>query len=93
MENKSGIIEQRFDLNNDFDGGFGQDNNYLEDDGCGSLIEGGYNMVEDDMMIMDDDEVEVVTGNVVSPPFEEIKCEMEEGRALNLIVYDQQRGK
>lgn len=77
--NKGGFL-----LNNDFDGGFGRPD--FEEDGCGSLIEGEHDI--DDMMIMDEEEEEVVTGQRVGGPFEEEGKE-EGGRALNLIVYDQ----
>lgn len=85
-----------------FDGGFGnvdeEELNALGDDIMGED--------EGDMMMLgqdEEDEVEVVTSNVVPSPFStskpeerktsKVKEDVEvEGRALNLIVYDQQKG-
>lgn len=36
------IEEPRHDINNDFDGGFSSNQQYQEDEGCGSLEDGAY---------------------------------------------------
>ncbi len=36
------IEEPRHDINNDFDGGFNSNQQYQEDEGCGSLEDGAY---------------------------------------------------
>jgi hypothetical protein len=79
-----------------FDGGFGN----IDEDELNALGEDIMGEDEGDMMMLgqdEDDEVEVVTSHVVASPFttnpaEECKSsiihEEDDGRALNLIVYD-----
>jgi hypothetical protein len=84
-----------------FDGGFG----HVDEEELNALGDDIMGEDEGDMMMLgqdEEDEVEVVTSHVVPSPFNtskpeerktsKVKEDEEEGRALNLIVYDQQKG-